>query len=143
MSTPTPAPQPATAEETPFDPYAYPPNLVKAQLRAATLYAELHRLQKALPWSREPHEGWPAVEERGRERSGRDASPGWGAETAAAYEKARAELLEAAAYVHTHDWWKTCRDHGVQGGKLVDVRQALKHADGAVPLVREDVDVAA
>ncbi|MEU3521058.1 hypothetical protein ABZ770_38360 [Streptomyces sp. NPDC006654] len=49
MSTPTPSP-----EETPFDPHAFPADLVAAQRELAEAYAALHTLQKRLPWSREP-----------------------------------------------------------------------------------------
>lgn len=151
MSTPTPAPapkdssalEPAATEPAPFDPHDFPQELRDSQRRAAELYAELHALQKRLPWSREPHEGWPEVTDRGRERTGREASPGWAPADAAAFDKLWAELLEATAEVHTHAWWKACRDHGVQGADLVAARQALKSAKGAVPLARADVDAAA
>ncbi|MFD9395014.1 hypothetical protein ACFWBB_31080 [Streptomyces sp. NPDC060000] len=143
MSTATPPPEQAPAEETPFDPHDFPQKLRDAQRRAAELYAELHSLQARLPWSREPHEGWPEVTDRGRERAGRAASPGWDPADAAAFDKLWEELLEATAYVHTHGWWKTCRDHGVEGADLVAARQALKSAKGAVPLARDDVGTAA
>lgn len=39
-----------------------------------------------------------------------------------------------------HPYWERCRRHGVEGAALVDARQALKHAEGAVPLVQGDVD---
>ncbi|GHD53982.1 hypothetical protein GCM10010335_67970 [Streptomyces galbus] len=57
-----------SAEEKPLDPLDFPQTLHDAQSRAA----ELHAQQERLPWSREPHEGWPAVEERGQERAGRE-----------------------------------------------------------------------
>lgn len=136
MSTPTPT-------EPTFDPHDFPQKLRDAQRRAAELYAEIRTLQARLPWSREPHPGWPADTERGRERAGREASPGWDPADAAAYDTLRGELLDVTAYVHSHGWWKTCRDHGVTGAALVDVRQALKSAHGAVPLGRGDVDTAA
>ncbi|MGX1268015.1 hypothetical protein [Streptomyces phaeoluteigriseus] len=140
MSTPPPSPEQASAEDQKFDPHDFPQNLRDAQRRAAELYAEIRAAQKRLPWPREPHEGWPEVTERGRERAGREASPGWPSADAAAYDRLRAELLEVTAYVHTHGWWKTCRDNGVQGADLVAARQALKTAKGAVPLSREDVE---
>ncbi|MEU4038406.1 hypothetical protein [Streptomyces collinus] len=37
-----------------------------------------------------------------------------------------------------HDHWEQCRAYGVKGADLVDVRQALKHAEGAVPAPAED-----
>ncbi|MFM9629791.1 MULTISPECIES: hypothetical protein [Streptomyces] len=136
----TPSPEQASAEDEKFNPHDFPQKLRDAQRRAAELYAEIRTFQSRLPWSREPHEGWPEVTERGRERAGRAASSGWPPADAAAYDKLREELLEAAAYVHTHGWWKTCRDHGVQGADLVAARQALKTAKGTVPLSREDVE---
>lgn len=143
MSATTPSPEQAPAEEQPFDPLDFPQKLRDAQRRAAELYAEIRAAQARLPWSREPHEGWPEVTDRGREREGREPSPGWPAADAAAYDKLWEELREVTAYVQTHGWWKTCRDRGVQGADLVAARQALKTAKGAVPLVRDDVDTAA
>ncbi|MFD9190347.1 hypothetical protein ACFWCA_19215 [Streptomyces phaeochromogenes] len=132
MSTPTPPAEQAPAEEQPFDPHDFPADLRAAQFRAAGLYAEIHAMQKRLPWSREPDPGWPAVEERGRERAGREASPGWDPADAAAYDKLRADLLKATTIVSGHKWWGICHSRGVQGAALVAARQALKHADGAV-----------
>ncbi|MFF9901301.1 hypothetical protein [Streptomyces longispororuber] len=148
-TTPPPSPDPAvsgpagTGEPAPFDPHDFPADLIGAQRTAAELYAALHALQKTLPWSREPHPGWDEVTERGRERAGCEASPGWAAADAAAYDKLWEDLREATAAVQTHRWWKTCRDHGVEGAALVEARQKLKRTKGAVPLSREDVDAAA
>ncbi|MFE7072612.1 hypothetical protein ACFU96_21275 [Streptomyces sp. NPDC057620] len=140
MSAPTPPAEQAPAEEEPFDPHAFPAELRAAQLRAAELYAEIHAMQKRLPWSREPDPGWPAIEERGRDRAGREPSPGWDPADAAAYDKLRADLLKVTAIVNAHDWWGICRSRGVKGPDLVAARQALKHADGAVPLSQDDVE---
>ncbi|MEU9781444.1 hypothetical protein AB0H92_10805 [Streptomyces phaeochromogenes] len=140
MSTPAPSAEQAPVEEQPFDPHAFPEKLCADQRRAAELYAEIHAMQKRLPWSREPDLGWPAVEERGRERAGRESSPGWDPADAAAYDKLHQDLLAAAAAVNVHAWWTTCERRGVKGAALVAARQALKHADGAVPLSREDVE---
>ncbi|MFE6522280.1 hypothetical protein [Streptomyces sp. NPDC057794] len=134
----TPAPEPA-----PFDPHDFPADLIAAQHQAAELYAALHAHQAALPWSREPHPGWPEETERGRERPARPASPGWSNKQAAKFDRLMAELREATAAVQTHPWWKRCKDEGIEGPALVRARQALKHAEGAVPLAREDVDAAA
>ncbi|MFE4582646.1 hypothetical protein [Streptomyces chartreusis] len=142
MSATTPSPEQAPAEEKPFDPL-FPQKLRDVQRRATELYAEIRAAQKRLPWSREPHNGWPEVKDRGQERKGREPSPGWPAADAAAYDKLWEELRELTAYVQTHGWWKTCRDHGVQGADLVAARQKLKTAPGAVPLARDDVDTAA
>ncbi|MFI8206649.1 hypothetical protein [Streptomyces sp. NPDC085937] len=124
----TPAPDPA-----PFDPHAFPDDLVAAQRTAAELYAALHALQARLPWSREPHEGWPAETERGRERPGRPASPGWSQEEAAEFDRLLERLRAATAAVQTHAWWERCDREGIKGQALVAARMALKHAEGAVP----------
>lgn len=126
-----------------FDPHDFPADLIAAQRTAADLYAQLHALQARLPWSRVPHEGWPEETERGREHSGRPASPGWTEEEAGAYDRLFAVLREATAVVQCHPWWERCKSEGVQGNALVAARMALKHADGAVPLARGDVDAAA
>ncbi|MGW4087040.1 hypothetical protein ACWEGS_28810 [Streptomyces sp. NPDC004822] len=125
----TPAPDPA-----PFDPHAFPDDLVAAQRTAAELYARLHALQARLPWSREPHDGWPAEPERGRERPGRPATPGWSETDAAEFDRLREELRAATAVVQTHGWWERCKQEGVQGAARVAARMALKHAEGAVPV---------
>ncbi|MEV6537459.1 hypothetical protein AB0M86_49540 [Streptomyces sp. NPDC051639] len=139
MSTPAQA----SDEERPFDPHDFPQKLRDAQLRAVELYAEIRASQARLPWSREPHDGWPEVTERGRSSEGRAPSPGWKPADAAAYDKLWEELREATAAVQTHGWWKTCQEHGVQGADLVVARQALKHASGVVPNVLERGDVTA
>jgi hypothetical protein len=123
---------------SPFDPHAFPKDLLDAQRQAAELHAEIQARQKRLPWSREPLPGWKAVEEHGRKRAGREDSPGWDPDDAKAYDKLREDLLEVTAFVTTHKWWKTCRNNGVEGPALVAARQALKRADGAVPLRRKE-----
>ncbi|OVZ99537.1 hypothetical protein B9W64_37735 [Streptomyces sp. CS159] len=142
MSTPAPAPAPEDPS-APFDPHAFPAALVAAQRQAAELYAALHALQATLPWSREPHPGWPDETERGRERPGRPASPGWPADAAAEFDRLLEELRAATAVVQCHKWWERCEAEGIRGADMVAARQALKRAEGAVPLVREDVDAAA
>lgn len=123
---PNPAAAPDQAEPEPFDPLQFPPDLIAAQLRLATLQRQLQALQERLPWSREPHPGWEAVDERGRQHPGREATPGWEPADAAAYDRLWAELREAAAAVSGHPHWAQCPDP-------VKARMALKHAEGAVP----------
>ncbi|MGW2496200.1 hypothetical protein ACWCV2_17080 [Streptomyces pseudogriseolus] len=137
------APRPAETAPAPFDPHAYPADLVAAQRRAAELYAALHALQARLPWSREPHPGWPESTERGREAPGRESSPGWPADAAAEYDQLLEDLRDATATVQCHPWWERCKAEGIEGPAMVKARQKLKHAEGAVPLAREDVDAAA
>lgn len=124
----TPAPDPA-----PFNPHDFPGDLVAAQRTAAELYAALHTLQARLPWSREPHDGWPEETERGRARPGRPPSPGWPEDDAAEFDKLLEDLRNVTATVQCHGWWKRCQTEGVKGAALVAARMALKRAPGAVP----------
>ncbi|MFI6341081.1 hypothetical protein [Streptomyces sp. NPDC050535] len=144
-TSPSPAAKDPTVTEpdkapAPFDPQDFPPNLRDAQRRAAELYAELHAFQATLPWSRDPHPGWPNETERGKEREGRPETAGWTDEQADAYDNLLADLRKATAAVQSHSWWKRCGQEGVKGADLVDVRQALKYAKGAVALGRNDVE---
>ncbi|MER7497073.1 hypothetical protein ABT033_31310 [Streptomyces pharetrae] len=136
---PTPAAASAQPDPVPFDPKAFPADLIAAQRTVAELFAALHAHQATLPWSREPHPGWTEETERGREQRGRPASPGWSEEDAAEYDRLFAALREATAVLQTHPWWGTCRANGVEGTDMVAVRQALKIAEGAVPLRQDDV----
>lgn len=146
MSTPTPAPAPkdsSDSEPAPFDPHHFPRDLRDAQRTAAGLYLELHAYQKTLPWSCKPHPGWPDETERGRARRGRPETSGWTPEQAAEYDRLFEALRKATAAVQAHGWWERCKRNGVKGGDMVDVRQALKAAKGAVPLQQEDVQATA
>ncbi|MCX4920055.1 hypothetical protein [Streptomyces sp. NBC_00687] len=140
MTTPAPKENAAPAD-APFDPLAFPKDLLDAQLREATLYAELHALQTKLPWSREPHEGWP--DDKERKRAGRPATEGWSEEEAAAYDELWVDLRKATAVVQGHAWWDRCESEGIKGGALVAARMTLKHADGAVPASLQQADVEA
>lgn len=123
---PNPAAAPNQPEPEPFNPEKFPPDLIAAQLRLATLQNRLHAHQARLPWSREPHPGWEAVDERGRQHPGRPATSGWEPADAAEYDRLWAELREAAAAVSCHPHWGKCPNP-------VKARMALKHAEGAVP----------
>ncbi|WP_327687078.1 hypothetical protein [Streptomyces sp. NBC_00467] len=123
-----------------FDPHDFPRDLLDAHREMAALYVQLHVLQARLPWSREAHPGWAEEKERGRQRPGRPATDGWDADDAAEYDRLWAELRTAAAVVDSHPHWDRCKEAG--GGELA-ARQALKHADGAVPIVQGDVAAAA
>lgn len=132
------------ASDAPFDPRAFPADLLAAQLRLAELYSALHAHAKGLPWSREPAEGWEPEEERGRQHPGRPKTKGWDQADGDKYDRLWAELRAAAAEVQCHPHWKACRANGVQGPELVAARQALKHAPGAAaPLGQDDVRTAA
>ncbi|EFL37263.1 conserved hypothetical protein [Streptomyces griseoflavus Tu4000] len=93
--------------------------------------------------------GEPAVEgdvegvQRGRECPGRPASPGWTDEQAAEFDRLIEELRAVTAVVQSHRWWKRCADEGSKGAEMVAAHMALKHAEGAVSLAREDADTAA
>ncbi|MYX26815.1 hypothetical protein GTY75_09055 [Streptomyces sp. SID8381] len=122
----TDAPTPAPAEPEPFDPLKFPPDLIAAQQRLATLQAQLRALQERLPWSREPHPGWEPVDERGRQHPGRPATEGWEPADAAEFDKLWDKLREAAAEVSCHQHWARCPDP-------VQARMKLKQEAGAVP----------
>ncbi|MFJ9580692.1 hypothetical protein ACIRQF_30415 [Streptomyces sp. NPDC101191] len=132
MSTPAPA-----AEDQPFDPKEFPKDLLDAQLKLAELYAALHAHQAQLPWSREPDDGWPEEPERWHRR-GRPETTGWKAGDAETYDRLWEDLRKAAEAVQGHEHWKLCQKHGVEGFALVAARQALKHAEGAVPTCKKD-----
>ncbi|MEU6324656.1 hypothetical protein [Streptomyces sp. NPDC047009] len=131
------------APHRPFNALDFPADLRAAQRTAAELYAKLHAHQATLPWSREAHPGWPDDAERGRERPGRPETPGWTPEDAAQYDRLFGELRDATAAVLCHPWWERCKAQGVDGPDLVAARQALKHAEGAIPLGQGDVRAAA
>ncbi|MER7952040.1 hypothetical protein ABTY59_32080 [Streptomyces sp. NPDC096079] len=139
----TAAPASAPAEEQPFDPTAFPADLRAARLRANALYAEQHTFSARLPWSREPHPGWEPVLNKNNNTviaPGREASPGWDADDAAAYDRLGVELREVTAAIQMHPWWATCRENGVTGLDIVQARQALKALTDAAPLQQDDVE---
>ncbi|MGW0033021.1 hypothetical protein ACWDXD_24795 [Streptomyces sp. NPDC003314] len=132
MSTATPAPEQAAAEQ-PFNPLDFPEDLRAARLRANALYAAQNALQARLPWSREPMPGWePKTNTNTGEVTvpGREASPGWDPADAAEYDRIAEELREVTAVIQTHPWWSECRAHGVTGPAIVEARQALKSLEG-------------
>lgn len=120
-----------TDDSPEFDPFNFPADLISLQLRAATLYAELHEFQKTLPWSRVPHEGWQATGQGGGLQgyeSSRPQTDGWTAEQGATYEQLFDGLRKATAEVQAHHHWHRCAID-----ITVRARMALKHAEGAVP----------
>ncbi|MEU6325358.1 hypothetical protein [Streptomyces sp. NPDC047009] len=123
------------APDRPFSLLDFPADLRAAQRTAAELYA----YQATLPWSREPHPGWPEDTERGTESRQRSATDGWSPDQAAEYDRLFAELRAATAAVQCDPWWKRCKQEGITGADLVATRQALKRAEGAVPLGQNDV----
>ncbi|MFE2534936.1 hypothetical protein [Streptomyces sp. NPDC059371] len=131
----------ATPADAPFDPLAFPKDLLDAQRREATLYAELHAHQAPLPWSREPHEGWAGDPDQ--KRRGRPSTDGWSKDQADTYDKLWEDLRKATAAVQSHTWWDRCESEGIKGAALVAARMALTHADGAIPLQQADVETAA
>ncbi|MFF7359141.1 hypothetical protein ACFZA1_42145 [Streptomyces filipinensis] len=125
-----PSEQAEPGEEKTFDPRHFPDDPLAGQRELAQTYADLHALQERLPWSREPHPGWPEETERGREHAGRAASPGWDPGDAEAFDRMMGRLRELAGFVQGHPHWAECQAHGAD---MVAARQALKHATGAVP----------
>ncbi|GGQ39341.1 hypothetical protein ACH4NV_33485 [Streptomyces althioticus] len=108
MSTPAP-------DSTPFDPHAFPADLVATQRQAAELYAALRAHQATLHWPREPHDGWPEEMEQGKEHPDRPASPGWAEAKAAGFDRLLPELRTITAQVQCHLWWKRCAAEGIKG----------------------------
>ncbi|MFF9569873.1 hypothetical protein [Streptomyces sp. NPDC014685] len=104
--------------ETPF-----PDDLRAAQTRLHEATAELAALGRTLPWSVEPHDGWPGKEHShtGEVTGGRPPSPGWTDEQKAAVDELRQECLVLSETVSTHPYWKS-----FTGGDLVDRRMELK-----------------
>ncbi|MFI1700295.1 hypothetical protein ACH419_30535 [Streptomyces bobili] len=121
----TAPPSNAPAEPT-FDPLAFPDELVAAQKELHKTYTALHQFQKELAWSAVPHEGFNDTE-RWR-NTARPATGGWTPEQTAEYERLWSKLRELTAFVTGHAHWERCPKE-----KAVEVRQALKHAPGAVP----------
>ena len=71
-------------------------------------------------------------------RRGRPETTGWESADAETYDKLWEELRKAAAAVQGHEHWRLCKQNGVEGSALVAARQALKHAEGAVPTPKKD-----
>ncbi|MFH8737641.1 hypothetical protein [Streptomyces sp. NPDC017964] len=122
-------------DDAPFDPYAFPPDLINAQRAAVEAYQALHDYQAKLEWSREPHEGWEEEQPahggalRGY-HSSRPATDGWTAEQSAEYDRLWAELRRTATVVYAHKHWQRC------GTDPLAARQALKREPGALPTTR-------
>ncbi|MCQ6554632.1 hypothetical protein NPS70_15700 [Streptomyces sp. C10-9-1] len=110
----------------------FPEDLRAAQLRLHRATAELAGLVRSLPWSVEPHEGWPGTEHphTGRTEGGRPSSPGWREEERAAVDRLRAECLALSEAVAVHPYWAE-----VAREDVVAARTELKAATrpGAAP----------
>ncbi|MGW7090024.1 hypothetical protein ACWGH2_41945 [Streptomyces sp. NPDC054871] len=94
------------------NPFNFPAKLIEAQQAAAEAFAELHRYQATLAWSREPHEGWEADKPaHGGVMHGfvssRPATEGWTEEQKAEYERLWEECREKSGIVHTHPHWES------------------------------------
>ncbi|MGW1189267.1 hypothetical protein [Streptomyces sp. NPDC002559] len=111
----------------------FPDDLRAAQVRLHQATAELTTLGRALPWSVEPHDGWPGKEHShtGEVTGGRPPSPGWTDEQKAAIDELRQECLALSETVSTHPYWES-----FTGGDLVDRRMELKsitRSEAALP----------
>ncbi|WP_225626491.1 hypothetical protein [Streptomyces werraensis] len=134
MSTPAP-------DSTPFDPHAFPADLVATQRQAA----ELRRPPRppTRPPSPDPARhttAGPKNRSGARKHPGRPASPGWAEAKAAEFDRLLPELRTTTAQVQCHLWWKRCAGEGIKGEAMVAARQALRYAEGAVPLGRGDAE---
>ncbi|MER7625787.1 hypothetical protein [Streptomyces sp. NPDC126503] len=104
------------------------------------LQAELHRaraayaaLARTLPWSVEPHPGWPgtAHPHTGEITGGREPSPGYTPEQTAEEERLRRLVTDLSAAVSTHPYWNTLE----LGPARIAARMKLKH----LPEVQADI----
>ncbi|MEV4333640.1 hypothetical protein AB0K02_24395 [Streptomyces sp. NPDC049597] len=130
----------ASTDAPAFDPYDFPPDLIRAQREAAEVREQLHRFQATLPWSREPHEGWEASHEGGGLhgfQSSRPPTDGWTDEQKTEYDRLWEESRRASEVVYTHPHWQTC---GVDAYKA---RQALKRVPEAQPVIPADTALSA
>ncbi len=66
-----------------------------------------------------------------------------GAAEANEFDRLFDEPRTATARVQCHPWWERCAAEGIKGEAMVAARQALRYAEGAVPLGRCDVETAA
>ncbi|MFS0697995.1 hypothetical protein [Streptomyces nitrosporeus] len=121
--------------ETPF-----PDDLCIAQTRLHQATAELTALGRTLPWSVEPHEGWPGKEHShtGEVTGGRPPSPGWTDEQKAAVSRLRQECLILSKTVATHPYWQS-----LSGEDLVRQRMELKSITRPQAAAALDVTAAA
>lgn len=102
---------------------AFPDDLRAAQVRLHQVTAELMAFGRTLPWSVEPHEGWPGREHSrtGEVTGGRPPSPGWTDEQKATVARFRRECLTLSETVATHPYWQS-----LTGEHLVKQRMELK-----------------
>ncbi|MFB7918124.1 hypothetical protein [Streptomyces sp. NPDC056061] len=121
--------------ETPF-----PDDLRAAQVRLHEATAELAALGRALPWSVEPHDGWPGKEHShtGEVTGGRPPSPGWTDEEKATVDRLRQECLALSEAVNTHPYWGS-----FTGGDLVKRRMELKSTTQPEAVAAADVTLGA
>ncbi|MGW3521378.1 hypothetical protein [Streptomyces hydrogenans] len=105
--------------------HVFPEDLKKLQAELHRSYAEYRTLCRTLPWSTEPLPGWPGVKHPHTEEvtAGREDSPGYTPEQAAAEAQLWARIRELSIEVSTHPYWATLE----RGPKLIDARMALKH----------------
>ncbi|MEU8708659.1 hypothetical protein [Streptomyces sp. NPDC048565] len=103
--------------------FAFPQDLLDAQVALHETRAASEKHARTLPWSAEPTPGWEGEKQLHTFRPGRDDSPGYTEEQHAEVARFRTELLRLSTVVSTHPFWET-----VERGNLVAARMALKHA---------------
>ncbi|AWI32627.1 hypothetical protein [Streptomyces tirandamycinicus] len=133
----------STADEQPFDPLYFPPDLVQKQQALAAAYAELHAFSANpdLPWSVEPGGGWDDTGSGRWRETARPETGGWTDEQNAEYDRLWAQARERAIDVSCHPHWNAVRQH-CSPEDVVKARQALKTYKGAT-LAQEDIAAAA
>lgn len=114
----------------------FPDDLAAAQTRLHQATAELRALLRTLPWSVEPHDGWPGTEHphTGAITGGREPSPGWRDDQRSTVDRLRQECLDLSATVGTHPYWEA-----LTGEDVVKERMRLKA--GTRPAATPALDV--
>jgi hypothetical protein len=123
------------------DPHGFPADLKDLQAQLYRARADYEALCRTLPWSVEPHPGWPgtAHPHTGEITGGREPSPGYTPEQIAEEKRLRDLCRDLSEAVATHPYWS-----GFElGPALVEARMALKvlpevlAAAGQTPAVAE------
>lgn len=120
--------------------YDFPDDLKKLQVELHRAYAEYRTLARSLPWSVEPLPGWPGTKHPHTEEvsAGREDSPGYTPEQAAAEAGLWARIQELSAEVSTHPYWSTLE----RGPKVIEARMALKHHEDVLAAVGDEASAA-
>ncbi|QKZ20306.1 hypothetical protein [Streptomyces chartreusis] len=119
----------SACEAVPFDPLAFPADLVKAQRALVAAYAALHAFTTApgLPWAVEPGGGWDDSGTGLWRETKRPGTDGWTDEQRSEHARLWAEVRRRAIEVSCAPHWEAVRAH-CSPQDVVEARQALKQA---------------